>query len=147
MFQLSFSRLIDSILIWRYPPGHGDVFAAFLNSGKLDALLSKVLLCDLVLFLTSHVYIEYFGLYYSVHLKDFLFWQGKEYVFVANSDNLGAIVDLSILSSVSWHLLFYLSVGYASAMLLCFLTQLLQKFWIIWSKTKMSTAWRYAAVI
>lgn len=27
----------------------------------------------------------------------YLSWQGKEYVFAANSDNLGAIVDLSIL--------------------------------------------------
>uniref|UniRef100_A0A5B6ZWS0 UTP--glucose-1-phosphate uridylyltransferase n=1 Tax=Davidia involucrata TaxID=16924 RepID=A0A5B6ZWS0_DAVIN len=47
-----------------YPPGHGDVFPSLMNSGKLDALLSK----------------------------------GKEYVFVANSDNLGAIVDLKILN-------------------------------------------------
>ncbi|KAJ6809870.1 UTP--glucose-1-phosphate uridylyltransferase [Iris pallida] len=47
-----------------YPPGHGDVFSSLMNSGKLDALLSK----------------------------------GKEYVFVANSDNLGAIVDLKILN-------------------------------------------------
>ncbi|KAG6494328.1 hypothetical protein ZIOFF_049352 [Zingiber officinale] len=47
-----------------YPPGHGDVFPALKNSGKLDALLS----------------------------------QGKEYVFVANSDNLGAIVDIKILN-------------------------------------------------
>lgn len=47
-----------------YPPGHGDVFPALLNSGKLDELLS----------------------------------QGKEYVFIANSDNLGAIVDLKILN-------------------------------------------------
>ncbi|KZV41737.1 UTP--glucose-1-phosphate uridylyltransferase [Dorcoceras hygrometricum] len=46
-----------------YPPGHGDVFPALINSGKLDILLS----------------------------------QGKEYIFVANSDNLGAVVDLSIL--------------------------------------------------
>ncbi|THG01692.1 hypothetical protein TEA_023710 [Camellia sinensis var. sinensis] len=46
-----------------YPPGHGDVFPALTNSGKLDALLSK----------------------------------GKEYVFIANSDNLGAVVDLKIL--------------------------------------------------
>lgn len=46
-----------------YPPGHGDVFPALVNSGKLDTLLS----------------------------------QGKEYVFVANSDNLGAVVDLKIL--------------------------------------------------
>ncbi|KAJ3692893.1 hypothetical protein LUZ60_011988 [Juncus effusus] len=47
-----------------YPPGHGDVFPALTNSGKLDALIS----------------------------------QGKEYVFVANSDNLGALVDLKILN-------------------------------------------------
>ncbi|RAL53011.1 hypothetical protein DM860_016246 [Cuscuta australis] len=47
-----------------YPPGHGDVFPALMNSGKLDLLLS----------------------------------QGKEYVFVANSDNLGAVVDLKILN-------------------------------------------------
>lgn len=47
-----------------YPPGHGDVFPALMNSGKLDLLLSK----------------------------------GKEYVFVANSDNLGAVVDLKILN-------------------------------------------------
>ncbi|CAN4105990.1 unnamed protein product [Withania somnifera] len=46
------------------PPGHGDVFPSLINSGKLDALLSK----------------------------------GKEYVFLANSDNLGAVVDLKILS-------------------------------------------------
>lgn len=46
-----------------YPPGHGDVFPALVNSGKLDTLLA----------------------------------QGKEYVFVANSDNLGAVVDLKIL--------------------------------------------------
>lgn len=47
-----------------YPPGHGDVFPSLVNSGKLEALLSK----------------------------------GKEYVFVANSDNLGAVVDLKILN-------------------------------------------------
>lgn len=47
-----------------YPPGHGDVFPSLMNSGKLDALLSR----------------------------------GKEYVFIANSDNLGATVDLKILN-------------------------------------------------
>lgn len=47
-----------------YPPGHGDVFPALLNSGKLDALLV----------------------------------QGKEYVFIANADNLGATADLKILN-------------------------------------------------
>lgn len=49
-----------------YPPGHGDIFAAFSNSGKLDELIAK----------------------------------GVEYVFIANADNLGATVDLSILSYV-----------------------------------------------
>lgn len=28
--------------MYRYPPGHGDVFPALTNSGKLDAMLSKV---------------------------------------------------------------------------------------------------------
>lgn len=28
--------------MWRYPPGHGDVFPSLMNSGKLDALLSQV---------------------------------------------------------------------------------------------------------
>ncbi|KAG6544936.1 hypothetical protein Mapa_013628 [Marchantia paleacea] len=41
-----------------YPPGHGDVFPALYNSGKLDELIAE----------------------------------GKEYVFIANSDNLGAII-------------------------------------------------------
>lgn len=45
------------------PPGHGDLYAALLGSGKLDALLA----------------------------------QGKEYVFVSNSDNLGASLDLKLL--------------------------------------------------
>lgn len=52
-----------------YPPGHGDVFPSLMNSGKLDALLSR----------------------------------GKEYVFIANSDNLGAIVDLKILNHLINH--------------------------------------------
>ncbi|TYJ21167.1 hypothetical protein E1A91_A08G046600v1 [Gossypium mustelinum] len=47
-----------------YPPGHGDVFPALMNSGKLATFLS----------------------------------QDKEYAFVANSYNLGAIVDLKILN-------------------------------------------------
>eukprot|EP00249_Psilotum_nudum_P015613 c25427_g1_i1 orf=65-1513(+) len=47
-----------------YPPGHGDVFASLLNSGKLDELIAK----------------------------------GKEYVFIANADNLGATADLKILN-------------------------------------------------
>ncbi|KAK8555635.1 hypothetical protein V6N13_046162 [Hibiscus sabdariffa] len=52
-----------------YPPGHGDVFPSLMNSGKLDAFIAEVVAAI----------------------------NGKEYVFVANSDNLGAIVDLSIL--------------------------------------------------
>lgn len=45
------------------PPGHGDLYAALLGSGKLDQLIA----------------------------------QGKEYVFVSNSDNLGATLDLKLL--------------------------------------------------
>lgn len=30
------------LLMYRYPPGHGDVFPSLMNSGKLDALLAKV---------------------------------------------------------------------------------------------------------
>lgn len=45
------------------PPGHGDLYAALLGSGKLDELLAD----------------------------------GKEYVFVSNSDNLGATLDLRLL--------------------------------------------------
>jgi UTP--glucose-1-phosphate uridylyltransferase len=47
-----------------YPPGHGDVYESFYNSGLLVELLQK----------------------------------GKEYVFISNIDNLGATVDINILS-------------------------------------------------
>lgn len=46
-----------------YPPGHGDLFDAIMNSGLVDKLLD----------------------------------QGKEYLFVSNVDNLGAVVDTRIL--------------------------------------------------
>ncbi|GAA6024325.1 hypothetical protein JCM10207_009266 [Rhodosporidiobolus poonsookiae] len=46
-----------------YPPGHGDLFDAIMNSGLVDKLLAS----------------------------------GKEYLFVSNVDNLGAVVDLPIL--------------------------------------------------
>jgi len=46
------------------PPGHGDLYAALVGSGRLDALL-----------------------------KD-----GYKYMFVSNSDNLGATLDLKILT-------------------------------------------------
>ncbi|KAJ7780527.1 UTP-glucose-1-phosphate uridylyltransferase [Mycena maculata] len=46
-----------------YPPGHGDVYSALMQSGVLDQLLAD----------------------------------GKEYLFVSNSDNLGAVVDERIL--------------------------------------------------
>jgi len=47
-----------------YPPGHGDLYESFYNSGLLDMFISE----------------------------------GKEYMFVSNSDNLGAAVDLNILN-------------------------------------------------
>lgn len=46
-----------------YPPGHGDLFDAIMNSGLVDQLLAA----------------------------------GKEYLFVSNVDNLGAVVDQNIL--------------------------------------------------
>lgn len=46
-----------------YPPGHGDLYESFYNSGLLKKFIDE----------------------------------GKEYVFVSNSDNLGAIVDFNIL--------------------------------------------------
>jgi len=49
------------------PPGHGDIYAALLTSGLLDALLAR----------------------------------GFEYVFVSNSDNLGAVLDVDILGYVA----------------------------------------------
>merc|ERR1712048_359294 len=48
------------------PPGHGDIYAALLVSGKLDELVSK----------------------------------GYEYVFVSNSDNLGATLDMRLLGYI-----------------------------------------------
>ncbi|EDV20328.1 uncharacterized protein TRIADDRAFT_32175 [Trichoplax adhaerens] len=47
-----------------YPPGHGDTYAAFSNSGLLEKFLAM----------------------------------GKRYVFISNIDNLGAVVDMSILN-------------------------------------------------
>lgn len=46
------------------PPGHGDLYAALVGSGRLDALLAD----------------------------------GVKYMFVSNSDNLGATLDLKILA-------------------------------------------------
>lgn len=46
------------------PPGHGDLYAALVGSGRLDSLVK----------------------------------QGYKYMFVSNSDNLGATLDLSILT-------------------------------------------------
>ncbi len=47
-----------------YPPGHGDFYQSFFNSGLLNDLIDK----------------------------------GHEYVFLSNIDNMGATVDLGILS-------------------------------------------------
>lgn len=47
-----------------YPPGHGDFYQSFHNSGLLERFIK----------------------------------QGKEYCFLSNIDNLGATVDLKILS-------------------------------------------------
>lgn len=34
--------LKNIVCMWRYPPGHGDIFPSLMNSGKLDALMSQV---------------------------------------------------------------------------------------------------------
>ena len=47
-----------------YPPGHGDFYLSFSNSGLLDQFIKE----------------------------------GREYCFISNVDNLGATVDLNILS-------------------------------------------------
>merc|ERR1712117_622116 len=54
----------DDIEAW-YPPGHGDFYQSFSNSGLLQDFVGK----------------------------------GKEYCFMSNIDNLGAIVDFNILKS------------------------------------------------
>eukprot|EP01103_Thecamoeba_quadrilineata_P020520 TRINITY_DN8859_c0_g1_i1.p1 TRINITY_DN8859_c0_g1~~TRINITY_DN8859_c0_g1_i1.p1 ORF type:complete len:499 (+),score=103.34 TRINITY_DN8859_c0_g1_i1:34-1497(+) len=50
-----------------YPPGHGDLYEAFKNSGLLEKMLQ----------------------------------QGRDILFMANVDNLGAIVDFSILNHMA----------------------------------------------
>ncbi len=57
------AALNSNLEAW-YPPGHGDLYEAFYNSGLLKMFLNE----------------------------------GKEYVFVSNSDNLGATVDFNILN-------------------------------------------------
>ena len=49
------------------PPGHGDIYRSFYNSGLLQKFIDE----------------------------------GKEYMFVSNIDNLGATVDVNILSKLS----------------------------------------------
>lgn len=70
------------------------MFPSLKNSGKLDLLLSQVglLMPFVIILLFAHVP----GIIFPA-LASFSIFQGKEYVFVANSDNLGAVVDLSIL--------------------------------------------------
>lgn len=49
------------------PPGHGDIYRSFYNSGLLQKFIDE----------------------------------SKEYMFVSNIDNLGATVDVNILSKLS----------------------------------------------
>jgi len=55
--------MISFVYRW-YPPGHGDFYLSFYNSGLLEAFLKE----------------------------------GREFCFISNVDNLGATVDLNILS-------------------------------------------------
>jgi len=50
-----------------YPPGHGDLYEAFNNSGLLDEMIA----------------------------------QGRDYAFISNVDNLGAVVDCQILNHLA----------------------------------------------
>lgn len=82
----------------RYPPGHGDVFPSLMNSGKLEALISQVCVgCFKLWCLYRYVIGLFVPFSFPCSTLLSICFQGKEYVFVANSDNLGAIVDLSIL--------------------------------------------------
>ncbi|RNA31950.1 UTP--glucose-1-phosphate uridylyltransferase isoform X2 [Brachionus plicatilis] len=64
LLPIAKSAAFDSDVESWYPPGHGDLYESFYNSGLLKMFLNE----------------------------------GKEYVFVSNSDNLGATVDMNILN-------------------------------------------------
>lgn len=64
MLPIAKTAAYNSDLEAWYPPGHGDLYESFYNSGLLDMFINE----------------------------------GKEYVFVSNSDNLGAVVDFNILN-------------------------------------------------
>ncbi|XP_037962685.1 UTP--glucose-1-phosphate uridylyltransferase isoform X3 [Plutella xylostella] len=57
------ANVMDDIEAW-YPPGHGDFYESFTNSGLLDKFIKE----------------------------------GRTYCFISNIDNLGATVDLNIMS-------------------------------------------------
>lgn len=64
-----------------------------------------------------------------------IFLQGKEYIFVANSDNLGAIVDLSILSLFPSFLLCYHLIHQLTPMAMQTSSDTLYP-WPIWRNTE-----------
>jgi hypothetical protein len=69
-----------------------------MNSGKLDLLLSQVCINQDVPLAPIVLDPEFSCTIKIITLFSLLTrCQGKEYVFIANSDNLGAIVDMSIL--------------------------------------------------
>lgn len=64
MLPIARTAAYNSDLDSWYPPGHGDIYESFYNSGLLKLFINE----------------------------------GKEYMFISNSDNLGATVDLDILN-------------------------------------------------
>lgn len=70
-----------------YPPGHGDFYESFCNSGLLDTFIRQVRISFLNM--NTHLNLKKINL---------TFLQGREYVFISNIDNLGATVDLNILN-------------------------------------------------
>lgn len=63
---MPFNSDVESDMEKWYPPGHGDFYESFKNSGLLKQFIEE----------------------------------GREYCFISNVDNLGATIDLKILSLV-----------------------------------------------
>ncbi|VDN35708.1 unnamed protein product [Cylicostephanus goldi] len=78
-----------------YPPGHGNFYEAFYNSGLLDKFIAEgkeVRVQFFLLFTTSHsLFLQYCFLSNIDNM-------GATYCFLSNIDNMGATVDFAILN-------------------------------------------------
>ncbi|KAA0203579.1 hypothetical protein HAZT_HAZT008766, partial [Hyalella azteca] len=97
-----------------YPPGHGDFYEAFSNSGLLQEFINQVTSRDCAVgrearsTCSCYTYVQGKEQVFMLHVcscytcvqgKEYVFMlHGKEYVFISNIDNLGATVDLNILN-------------------------------------------------